>query len=187
MTSPISGYITAINVKVGDTYNGTDTLFVVQDMSNKVVDATVDEYDIASLEEGQEAVVKTDATGDQELKGTLSYVALTPDESEGGEMGDSYITVLEDKNASDSRKIPVTVGVESDYYVEISGEELEEGMLVSSPETVGTSENTNSDSDSDQMPGAEMPEGGMPGGAMPGGDNGGRPGGKNSGNKGNGF
>lgn len=92
VTSPISGYITSINVEVGDTYNGTDTLFVVQDMTELVVDATVDEYDIASLKKDQEAVIKTDATGDEELSGILTYVSLTPDESNSNSMGSSSST-----------------------------------------------------------------------------------------------
>lgn len=96
VTSPISGYITAINAEAGDIYNGQDTLFIVQDTTKFVVDATVDEYDIASLKKNQEAVIKTDATGDEELKGVLTYVALTPDEnnnSMGSSSSDSNYTI----------------------------------------------------------------------------------------------
>jgi len=246
ITSPISGYITEINVEEGDVYNGSDTLFVVQDMDNFVVDATVDEYDIASLAKDQQAVIKTDATGDEELKGVLSYVALTPDESgssmgssssvsnytiqitltdenenlrigmtaktsiilesaedvfaiaydcvETDKDGNSYITVMEEsaldngnttddnseKSAEGMKKINVEVGIESDYYVEIKSDELQEGMKVIAPQTVSAS-GTDSDSVKD---GFSM--GGLMGGGMP--DGGGRPGGNGNsgGNRGGG-
>ena len=84
VTSPISGVITAINVEAGDTYDGS-TLFTVQDMSQFVVDATVDEYDIADIQKDMEAVIKTDATGDEELTGTVTYVAQTPESTESSQ------------------------------------------------------------------------------------------------------
>jgi len=92
VTSPITGVITSMNVEVGDTYDGASDLFVVQDMSNFVVDATVDEYDIADLSKGQEAVVKTDATEDEEFSGIVTYVAPTPDSNNGDAMGSSSST-----------------------------------------------------------------------------------------------
>ncbi|MDE5951167.1 MAG: hypothetical protein K2H12_06290, partial [Acetatifactor sp.] len=36
-------------------------------------------------------------------------------------------------NALQTRRIPVTMGIESDYYVEISGEGIEEGLEVIVP------------------------------------------------------
>ena len=143
----------------------------------------MDEYDIADIEKGQEAVVKTDATGEEELAGTVSYVAPAPEESENSGMGSSsstvsykvqitlseksdrlrigmtaktsivlesakdvfavaydciqtdregksYISVLEGERESQEEK---QIYVESDYYVEISGEELEENMRVLLP------------------------------------------------------
>lgn len=88
ITSPISGVITAVNVEEGDVYNG-ETLFVVQDMSHFVVEATVDEYDISKISKNLKAVIKTDATGDEELEGIVSFVAPTPNSTaaSGGNTG----------------------------------------------------------------------------------------------------
>lgn len=88
VTAPISGVITAINVEEGDVYNG-ETLFVIQDMEHFVVEASVDEYDISKISKDLKAVVKTDATGDEQLKGTVSFVAPTPNStaSSGGNTG----------------------------------------------------------------------------------------------------
>lgn len=84
VTSPISGVITAVNVEAGDTYNG-ETLFVVQDMEHFIVEAAVDEYDISNINKDLKAVVKTDATGDDELNGTVTFVAPTPDSTSGSD------------------------------------------------------------------------------------------------------
>ena len=39
---------------------------------------SVDEYDIPDIAKGMEAVIKTDATGDEEMSGTVTFVAPTP-------------------------------------------------------------------------------------------------------------
>lgn len=80
VTAPISGVITSLNVEAGDTYEG-GTLFVVQDMEHFIVEATVDEYDISDISKDMKAVVKTDATDDEELNGTVTFVAPTPQSS----------------------------------------------------------------------------------------------------------
>lgn len=106
VTSPISGVITAINVEEGDTYDGS-TMFTVQDMSRFVVDATVDEYDIADIQKDMEAVIKTDATGDEELTGTVTYVAQTPESTDGGQQSTSSAS-------SASYKIQITLSDTND-------------------------------------------------------------------------
>lgn len=80
VTAPISGVITSVNVEAGDTYEG-GTLFVVQDMEHFIVEATVDEYDISDISKDMKAVVKTDATDDEEMNGTVTFVAPTPQSS----------------------------------------------------------------------------------------------------------
>ncbi len=76
VTAPISGYITAMNVEEGNSYTMGSTIFTIADTSSFVVEATVDEFDIASIAEGQKAVVKFDATDDEEFSGQVSYVAI---------------------------------------------------------------------------------------------------------------
>ncbi|MBU5428989.1 HlyD family efflux transporter periplasmic adaptor subunit [Kineothrix sp. MSJ-39] len=106
VTSPISGVITSINVEEGDTYDGS-TMFTVQDMSQFVVDATVDEYDIADIQKDMEAVVKTDATGDEELTGTVTYVAQTPESTDSSQQSTSSAS-------SASYKIQITLSDTND-------------------------------------------------------------------------
>lgn len=76
----ISGAVTELNVTEGRTFNGS-TVALVEGLSEFYVEANVDEYDIADISIGMSAVMKTDATRDEELKGTVTYVALKASES----------------------------------------------------------------------------------------------------------
>ncbi len=75
--APFSGTITDVKVNSGDTYT-TGTLLVLQDCSELIIATEVDEYDISSIKEGMRAVIKTDATRDDELEGKVSFLAPTP-------------------------------------------------------------------------------------------------------------
>ena len=79
VVAPFSGYITAINVSEGNNYTQGNTVFTISNTDSFVVTASVDEYDIASIKEGLSAVVKFDATDDEEFTGTVTYVAVTSD------------------------------------------------------------------------------------------------------------
>ena len=82
----MSGTITALNVEEDNVFAG-GTIYEIQDVHNFIVDASVDEYDIVNLEEGQTAYVKTDSLGDEELEGEVTYVA--PTGTTGQTMGSS--------------------------------------------------------------------------------------------------
>ena len=86
VTAPISGVITSLSVKADENFTGGEIL-VIQDSTNFIVEASVDEYDIADLAKGMTVVVKTDATGEEELEGEVIYVAPTPSNSTGAAMG----------------------------------------------------------------------------------------------------
>ena len=79
--SPISGVITAVNVEAGDMYNGS-AIVTIEDISGYEVSAEIDEYDIGKIEKGQKVIIKTNATGDEELEGTV--VRIAPRASAGG-------------------------------------------------------------------------------------------------------
>lgn len=79
--APFAGTITAVNVDPGDTYT-TGVLVTLQDCSEMIIATEVDEYDISSLKLGMRTVIKTDATRDDELTGTISFLAPTP--TQGG-------------------------------------------------------------------------------------------------------
>lgn len=100
--------------------------------------------------------------------------------------GTSAIHVSEGEGDSlSTREILVTKGMESDYYVEIQGDELEEGLSVIIPtdEISGTDEKTQEEGALDMFGGAGTPGGGNPQGGNMGG---GAPGRGNS-NRGHGM
>lgn len=212
ITAPISGVITSVSMEEGDeTSNENNTICVIQDTSVFKVEGTVDEYDISKLSEGMSAIIKTEATGDLEMTGKVSFVSPTPksgsdsassasssssaavypvritiDELDAAvrigmtaearailETAEDVLTVPYDcivekedgsfaiyvddgkpesedgekasgkkpgkgKNkgedvdpfAKPGREIIVKKGLETDYYVEISGEGIKEGMMV---------------------------------------------------------
>lgn len=77
VTSTIDGTVTSIEAKVGDLYTGT-TIATINGIDELMVEAQIDEYDIADIKQGMKALIKTDATKEEELEGTVSYVAITP-------------------------------------------------------------------------------------------------------------
>ena len=72
--APMSGTVTAINYKAGDTYAG-DTLITIEDASSYKIEASVDEYDIYKVKPGQKVLFKTNATGTEELEAVVTEVA----------------------------------------------------------------------------------------------------------------
>lgn len=217
VTAPMSGTVTAVGVEAGDTYNGGDVI-EISDCTNLQVSTTVGEYDISNVKKGQKVVILTDATGEEELEGKITYVAMTTGSSSLGtgsdnnatgtssmsaggstaassgsdsgyavrikiakadeklrigmtakcsiilkEAGDVYavpydaIHTSEDgkqviyvADNSGKREVEVAKGMESDYYVEISGENLTEGMRVLIP-----SDSTEADSNSEATEGSK--------------------------------
>ena len=70
----ISGVITAINVSEGSNFNG-GTIASIEGVERFIVEAQVEEYDIADIAVGMKVLVKTDATRDAEIEGVITYVA----------------------------------------------------------------------------------------------------------------
>lgn len=72
--APINGVITAVNVEAGDIYNGS-AVVTIEDVSAFEVVTEIDEYDIGKIQKGQKVIIKTNATGDKEMEGTVKTVA----------------------------------------------------------------------------------------------------------------
>ena len=173
----MTGTITALNVEEGGVFTG-GTIYEIQDVHNFIVEATVDEYDVVDIEEGQTAYIVTDSLGDEELEGEVTYVS--PVGTSGQTMGSasgtaSYeiqITINEPQDklrsgmtasvsialeeSKDTLAVPydcvqtneagesviyvddngerkevvVETGIETDYYIEVSSDEISEGMTV---------------------------------------------------------
>lgn len=196
ITAPVSGVVTAVYAKVGEPGNGL--LFVVEDTQSLKINTKIKEYDVANIREGMPVVIKSDATGDQEISGTVTYIAPAAVKTEAGNtqtggndsnvefeaevqvndpncglrigmntrltvlleekqdvFGVPYDAVVEKADGStvvyaaveqqNSGKnssyvvteIPVTTGLETDFYIEISGGEVTSGMaVISNPQSV---------------------------------------------------
>ena len=70
----ISGVITALNVSEGSSFNG-GTIASIEGVDCFIVEAQVEEYDVADVAVGMKVLVKTDATRDSEIEGVITYVA----------------------------------------------------------------------------------------------------------------
>ena len=109
VTAPISEVVTSISVAEGDEYSEKSTICVIQDDSIFKVKGLVDQYDIASIKEGQEAVVKTTATGDDKLEGTVTFVAIVPQSSSSSSSGSGSSTSTTASTASTSYEVEITL------------------------------------------------------------------------------
>ena len=223
VTAPMGGTVTAVGAAKGDSYGG-GALVEISDLTNLQVSTTVSEYDISQVKKGQKVVILTDATGDTEIEGKISYVAMTAGNStmntnteNGGESGgasssdsssssgyevhirltkpekelragmtakcsivlkeasDVYavpydaihksssgeVIYVWDSDTGSQKEVAVTKGMESDYYVEVEGEELSEGMQVILPSDVMGENSSEEESRNTDLP--DMMRG-MPGG-----------------------
>lgn len=76
LTAPFGGVITAVNYEAGDLY-AQGPILTIQDCSGFEISAQIGEYDISDISLGQKVLIKTDATREQELKGTVVFVSPT--------------------------------------------------------------------------------------------------------------
>ncbi len=106
VTAPISGYITAMNVEEGNSYTMGSTIFTISDTSSFVVEATVDEYDVASISKGQKAVVKFDSTDDDEFSGQVTYIAIATGSSDSSS---STLTGTSSSSSSSGYTLKITL------------------------------------------------------------------------------
>jgi membrane fusion protein, macrolide-specific efflux system len=73
IVAPLDGLIIVRNIEPGQTVNSTDTLLVMSDVL--IVEAQVDETDLAEIRMGQHAVVTLDAYPDQNFEATVSHIS----------------------------------------------------------------------------------------------------------------
>lgn len=82
ITAPMSGTVTAVYAEVGSA--GSGLLFVIEDTENFVISTSVKDYDIAVVEEGTLATIRSDATGDDVYEGQVTYIAPTANKTAMG-------------------------------------------------------------------------------------------------------
>lgn len=78
----ISGTVTSVNASAGSTFFG-DSIATIEGMEQFIIEAQVEEYDIADIAVGMKVLIKTDATREQELEGVITYVAPRATNSSG--------------------------------------------------------------------------------------------------------
>ena len=83
----IAGVVTAVNVSEGSNFNG-GTIASIEGVDKFVVEAQVEEYDVADVAVGMKVLVKTDATRDAEIEGVITYVAPRATNSGSASMND---------------------------------------------------------------------------------------------------
>lgn len=81
--APCGGVVTAVNISVGDTNAPDHAMITIEDTNSLKVMVSVDESDILKLQEGMKATVTTDATGEQEIAGTVARVVRAKNQSAG--------------------------------------------------------------------------------------------------------
>lgn len=141
--------------------------------------------------EGYEVVIDITESNDKLKMGLTAKCSLILEEAKDvfavpydsihkDDSGNSVIRIAKNENSTENyQEVAVTKGMESDYYVEISGDSLKEGMLVIIPtdETEESAPNDDSEKNGFNFGGGQ----GMPGGDM----NRGNRGAKNNGGGGN--
>ena len=70
------GTVTNVNIVAGQTYSGTDAV-VIDNVTSLKATADIDEGQIPDIAVGQKVEIKTDATGDDILTGTVTFVSPT--------------------------------------------------------------------------------------------------------------
>lgn len=111
LTSTVSGTVTAVNVKPGDIYSGS-TIAVIDGVNEFIIEAEIDEYDIADINVGMEVLIKTDATRDEELKGRVIFVASSATENQASQMAGMSTSMNTSGNAT--YKIQISLDSEND-------------------------------------------------------------------------
>ena len=76
LKAPLGGVVTAINFEEGDTYT-QGAIVTIQDCTAYEIEAEIGEYDISDIQLGQKVLIKTDATRDEELEGTVIFISPT--------------------------------------------------------------------------------------------------------------
>ena len=83
LLAPFAGTITEVDVKTGDLVDSGETAFRIDDLSSIYIDLEISEYDLASLEVGQPAILEFDAIPDKEYTGEVVEIGMIGTVSSG--------------------------------------------------------------------------------------------------------
>ena len=125
ITAPCGGVVTAVNSKVGDINAEKNVLLTIEDTSSLKMVATVQEADVLKLQEGMEATVTADATGDEQIKGTVTRVVRVKSQGTTGSDGSTtsaggYSIEI----ALDNQELLIGMAVKAKVMIQAKGEVL---------------------------------------------------------------
>lgn len=161
----LEGKITSVAPSTGSTSASSGASQGSQNTMSVSSDSSTDGYEVKISVDSKDERLKMGLTAKCSIiiEEVADVYAVPYDAVHENEQGESVISVMERSDGGPAfREVKVTKGMESDYYVEISGEELSEGMMVQIP-TDETDSADESDAEDVKDGGFEMPEGG-PGG-----------------------
>lgn len=122
--APISGTVTALPIKVGETAVASATgiagssLMTIADVGSIVAEVNVDEADVARVAVGQTASVYPAAFPDQPVRGTVESVAMVPKPAApGAQQGRNYVVKLR----LDDAGVPLRSGMTSRVEIATAG------------------------------------------------------------------
>jgi len=87
ITSPVYGTVTAVLVEEGGPSSGL--MFVISNTDDLLIHATIREFDISQVSEGDSVVIRSDGTGNEEFRGVLSHIAPTTTTSATGQIANT--------------------------------------------------------------------------------------------------
>ena len=139
ITAPVSGTVTAVYATVGG--SGSGLLFVIEDTDDLVVSTSVKGYDLGSVKTGMTVEIKSDATGDDVIYGTLTTIAPTAKKNQMGDTESSSDPSFEAEVRVESASSGLRIGMEArlSYIIDKA-----DHVLAVPYEAVYTDENGNS-------------------------------------------
>ena len=118
VTAPVSGTVTAVYAKVGSA--GSGLLFIIEDVENLIVNTSVKGYDVGTVQTGMKVLIRSDATGDAEMDGTITSIAPTSNKNAMGQTDITGEAVFAAEVAVTSKDIGLRIGMEAqlDYILD---------------------------------------------------------------------
>ena len=110
-TAPVSGTVTAVYASVGS--SGSGLLFVIEDTDHLVISTSVKGYDLGDVKTGMTVEIKSDATGDSVIPGTLTTIAPTAKKNQLGDTEASNDPSFEAEVSVDSAESGLRIGMEA--------------------------------------------------------------------------
>lgn len=100
--SPINGTIVVSNARIGIPATTAAPLFVIEDTDNLEIEVRISEYDISEIETGQKVKVTGEAFKENEIDGSVSFIAPSASVISTGTGKETQVTVRIDISNSDN-------------------------------------------------------------------------------------